>query len=41
MEQVHNVYGDIEGFLHNNDMASATKEKLLDLLSHPQKNVCY
>ena len=39
IEQVHNLYGDIEGFLCNNDMAPATKEKLLDLLSHPQKRV--
>ena len=39
MEQVYNVYGGIEGFLRNNDMAPATKEKLLDLLSHPQKRL--
>ena len=39
IEQVHNVYGDIQGFLENNDMAPATKEKLLNLLRHPQKRV--
>ena len=36
---MHNLYGDIEGFLRNNDMAPATKQKLLDLLSYPQKRV--
>ena len=39
IEQLHNLYGDIEGFLRNNDMAPATKEKLLGMLSHPQKRV--
>ena len=39
IEQVHNLYGDIQGFLENNEMAPATKEKLLSLLCHPQKRV--
>ena len=39
IEQVHNLFGDIDGFLRNNDMAPATKEKLLDVLTHPQKCV--
>ena len=39
IEQVHNLYRDIEGFLQNNGMAPATKEKLLDMLSHRQKRV--
>ena len=39
IEQVHNLYGDIQGFLQNNDMAPATKEKLLNMLSHLQKRV--
>ena len=39
LEQVQNLYGDIEGFLKDSDMAPATKEKLLTLLSHPQKCV--
>lgn len=39
MEQQHNLYGDVEGFLRNSDMAPATKKKLLDIMSHPQKRV--
>ena len=39
MEQLHNMYGDVEGFLQNSNMAPAKKEKLLHMLSHPQKRV--
>ena len=39
MEKVHNLFGDIEGFLRNNELAPVMKEKLLNLYSHPQKCV--
>ena len=38
IDQLHNLFGDVEGFL-DNEMAPATKEKLLEFLSHPQKKV--